>query len=138
MPRAAALSSKGVGALIARDGRAVPPLLQGGGQERGRRGGTENVAGIVGFGVACALAEAELEELRRPLDAQRRYEAAAATFDVDLRFREFDTITAGETALRERDVHVVLTPDRELIWPEEPSRVLGAILWNTLGKRSKP
>jgi ABC-2 type transport system permease protein len=54
--------------------------------------------------------------------------SAAATFDVDLRFREFDTITAGETALRERDVHVVLTPDRELIWPEEPSRVLGAIL----------
>jgi cysteine desulfurase len=48
---------KGVGALITREGAAeVPPLLHGGGQEHGRRGGTENVAGIVGYGVACALA----------------------------------------------------------------------------------
>jgi cysteine desulfurase len=54
---------KGVGALVAAEsGRALPPLLEGGGQERGRRGGTENVAGIVGFGVACALARDELEE----------------------------------------------------------------------------
>lgn len=48
---------KGVGALISRPGAALPPaLLRGGGQEHGLRGGTENVAGIVGFGVACALA----------------------------------------------------------------------------------
>jgi cysteine desulfurase len=53
---------KGVGALVSQGDRILPPLLQGGGQERGRRGGTENVAGIVGFGVACALAQAELEE----------------------------------------------------------------------------
>lgn len=47
---------KGVGALVARDQAAIPPLLLGGGQERGRRGGTENTIGIVGFGVACAAA----------------------------------------------------------------------------------
>jgi cysteine desulfurase len=53
---------KGVGALIARDNAALPAFLHGGGQERGLRGGTENVAGIVGYGLACALAMAEQAE----------------------------------------------------------------------------
>jgi cysteine desulfurase len=52
---------KGIGALIARDQKAIPPLLVGGGQERGLRGGTENVVGIVGYGAACAVAAAEGE-----------------------------------------------------------------------------
>ena len=51
---------KGVGCLAARGGAPVEPLLRGGPQERGRRGGTENVPGIVGFGVACELALREL------------------------------------------------------------------------------
>lgn len=46
---------KGVGALYLRSGRQWPALLLGGGQERERRSGTENVAGIVGFGAACRL-----------------------------------------------------------------------------------
>jgi cysteine desulfurase len=46
---------KGAGALFVRKGLKLPPLLFGH-QERGRRGGTENVPGIVGFGIACALA----------------------------------------------------------------------------------
>ena len=50
----------GVGALWARRGTALTSLLTGGPQERGRRAGTENVAGIVGFGVAARLARAEL------------------------------------------------------------------------------
>jgi cysteine desulfurase len=47
---------KGVGALIKRDQALhfTDPLIKGGGQERGARGGTENVAGIVGFGAAAA------------------------------------------------------------------------------------
>jgi cysteine desulfurase len=52
---------KGAGFLVCRRGSEPPPWLRGGGQERGRRGGTENVAGIVGLGVACELAAAELE-----------------------------------------------------------------------------
>jgi cysteine desulfurase len=52
---------KGVGFLVRRRGIAVEPWLRGGPQERGRRGGTENVAGIVGLGVACELAARELE-----------------------------------------------------------------------------
>jgi cysteine desulfurase len=50
---------KGVGALIADRGVELQPLLHGGGQERGMRGGTENVAGIVGFGMAAELAAQE-------------------------------------------------------------------------------
>jgi cysteine desulfurase len=53
---------KGIGALVVRDGVSVPPFLHGGGQEKGLRGGTENVAGIVGYGIACALASAERAE----------------------------------------------------------------------------
>ena len=51
---------KGVGALVLREGAGVEPLLKGGSQERRRRSGTENVAGIAGFGVAAELARAEL------------------------------------------------------------------------------
>jgi cysteine desulfurase len=51
---------KGVGALVLGRGASVEPLIKGGGQERRRRAGTENVAGIVGFGVAAELASAEL------------------------------------------------------------------------------
>lgn len=53
---------KGVGALILRKGAPFVPLLHGGHQERGRRGGTENVAGIVGFGHAAELARAEIAD----------------------------------------------------------------------------
>ncbi|MBI5478907.1 MAG: cysteine desulfurase [Deltaproteobacteria bacterium] len=56
---------KGVGALCARRDLGLAPILAGGHQERGRRPGTENVAGIVGFGVAAAV-------------ALRRWEADAA------------------------------------------------------------
>ncbi|MEI8235202.1 MAG: aminotransferase class V-fold PLP-dependent enzyme [Verrucomicrobiota bacterium] len=52
---------KGVGALYVSRRTAWSPLLLGGGQERGRRAGTENVPGIVGFGKAAELAAASLE-----------------------------------------------------------------------------
>ncbi len=47
---------QGQGALLVREGLALPSLQKGGGQELGRRGGTENVAGIAGFGLAAELA----------------------------------------------------------------------------------
>jgi cysteine desulfurase len=53
---------QGVGALYVRDGASLEPLLFGGGQERGLRSGTENVAGIVGFGEAARLAREEMDE----------------------------------------------------------------------------
>ncbi len=50
-----------MGALIVRKGFEPGPLIHGGSQERRRRGGTENVPGIVGFGVACDIARIKLE-----------------------------------------------------------------------------
>ncbi len=52
---------KGVGALYLRSGTDLEPLIHGGHQERNRRGGTSNVAGIVGLGVASELVGKELE-----------------------------------------------------------------------------
>ncbi|MGO2683345.1 MAG: cysteine desulfurase family protein [Microbacterium sp.] len=54
---------KGTGALAVRGRVPLEPLLHGGGQERGRRSGTENVAGAVGLAAALELAEAERERL---------------------------------------------------------------------------
>ncbi len=67
---------KGVGALVLRQGVTVEPLIKGGGQERRRRAGTENVSGIVGFGVAAEFASAglgkaaEIGKLRDELEAR--------------------------------------------------------------------
>jgi cysteine desulfurase len=53
---------KGVGALLLAPGAEVAPVLRGGGQEMGRRAGTENVAGIAGFGAAIAAAARDLAD----------------------------------------------------------------------------
>ncbi len=56
---------KGVGALVLRNGAPLPNLLLGGGQERRRRAGTENITGIAGFGAATAAAKAEIATIDR-------------------------------------------------------------------------
>jgi cysteine desulfurase len=53
---------KGVGILVARKSSPYLPLISGGHQERGRRGGTENVAGIIGAGMAASLASRDLKQ----------------------------------------------------------------------------
>jgi cysteine desulfurase len=53
---------KGAGALYIRSGVDITPFIHGGGHENGRRAGTENVAGIAGFGKAAELAREELNE----------------------------------------------------------------------------
>jgi len=56
---------KGIGVLYIRTGTRVRPLIDGGGQERGRRGGTENVAFAVGLAKALEIATARLPEMAR-------------------------------------------------------------------------
>jgi cysteine desulfurase len=62
---------KGIGALYIRKGIKIDNLIHGGGQERARRAGTENIAGIVGLGKAVELATSNLEEENKRLTALR-------------------------------------------------------------------
>lgn len=71
---------KGVGALYVRHGVSLAPQISGGGHERGRRSGTENVAGIVGFGLAATLVTLEREdEMRRLCALSERLTETVAT-----------------------------------------------------------
>ncbi|TWB27787.1 cysteine desulfurase family protein [Nitrospirillum bahiense] len=92
---------QGVGALAVRDGAPLVPILRGGGQERRRRAGTENVAGIVGFGAAAAACDAgafnRLAALRDGLEARLR---AAAP----------DLVVAGAAADRVANTSCLVTP----------------------------
>ena len=79
---------KGIGALVLAEGvLGFEPLLRGGGQELGRRAGTENVAGIAGFGAAAKAARGALEQdavrletLRSRLEGGLRETAGAIVF----------------------------------------------------------
>ncbi len=71
---------KGVGALFVREGVPLKPLVHGGGQERGLRSATENVAGLVGLGKAAEIARTEMSE--------------EALYLVQLRDRLIEQITA--------------------------------------------
>jgi len=67
---------QGVGALIKRDGLLLDPQIKGGGQERGARAGTENVAGIAGFGAAAeAVRRGWAREAARMAILRDRFEA---------------------------------------------------------------
>jgi cysteine desulfurase len=81
---------RGVGALIMDRRVDLVPLVHGGGQEQGLRGGTEDLAGIVGFGRAAELAQAELPQrashargLRDRLEAEVKKLSGARVFSAD-------------------------------------------------------
>jgi cysteine desulfurase len=85
---------KGVGALVRRDGVVPRPIVRGGGQERGLRAGTENVAAIAGFGAAAAAARGRLAQEAVGMRALRdRLEAG-------LRAISSDTVVFGADAER--------------------------------------
>jgi len=71
---------QGVGVLVARHGVRLEPLLRGGGQERERRSGTHNVAGIVGFAAALAATTADRDMAGRQA-AERRDRLVAQVLD---------------------------------------------------------
>jgi len=75
---------QGAGALIRREGLALEPLIKGGGQERGARAGTENVAAIAGFGAAAEAAGRALEvEVARMTALRDQLEAGIKAFASD-------------------------------------------------------
>ncbi|WP_425757013.1 cysteine desulfurase family protein [Ihubacter sp. rT4E-8] len=63
---------KGVGALYVRKGVTIPAFINGGGQEKHRRSGTENVPGITGFGMASQIAEKHFDQRVSAMAAARR------------------------------------------------------------------
>jgi cysteine desulfurase len=78
---------QGVGALVARPYVRLASVLRGGGQERGVRAGTENVAGIAGFGAAAAEALADLSRMQALASLRDKLEASllgAVVFGVDV------------------------------------------------------
>ena len=78
---------KGIGALFVRSGLGLPPLLLGGGQEHGRRAGTENVPGIVGLGLAADLAAAAIQtEMPRVAKMRDEFERGVRALFADARF----------------------------------------------------
>lgn len=75
---------KGVGALVCVDGAPLPVLIAGGGQERGRRAGTENVAAIAGFGAAARLARMDVVAVDAVRDLRDRLERTLRTNATDV------------------------------------------------------
>lgn len=105
----------GVGALFVRQGLGLPPLILGGGQEHGRRGGTENVSGIIGMGQAAELARAALTgdmprvaEMRDALEADVRRLVPQARFHGDPQHRLPNTTNFALPGLDARALLVVL------------------------------
>ena len=90
---------KGVSALYVRRGTRFRPLLRGGHQERGRRAGTENSAGVIGLGMACELAELHMpmitgpiQDLRNKLQEELLVKIPAARITGDIEHRTPNTL----------------------------------------------
>ncbi|MCB2116272.1 MAG: aminotransferase class V-fold PLP-dependent enzyme [Rhodobacteraceae bacterium] len=96
---------KGVGALIVREGLDITALQTGGGQEMGRRSGTENVAGIAGFGAAARAALAELDAGVWDAVAARR-----DALEARLLAAVPETIVVGKGARRLPNTSCLMTP----------------------------
>jgi cysteine desulfurase len=85
---------KGAGALVVRKGAPLDSLFRGSAQEHGHRGGTENVPGIVGLGVAAELARKEVSEEGARVLALRK------GFEAELKLAVPDAVVHGERAPR--------------------------------------
>jgi cysteine desulfurase len=95
---------QGVGALIAREKLPVKSIIVGGGQEHGRRGGTENIAGIAGFGLAASMVPDSLEKMKT-LRAWRN------EIEHELKNHTPDVMLLGQGAKRLPNVSNIYMPD---------------------------
>ncbi len=96
---------KGIGALVIKRGTDVPAQLLGGGQEMGRRAGTENIPGIAGFGAA---AEAAVQDLSNGLWS--RVEGLRNLMEEAIEAGTKDTIFVGKDAARLPNTSCFATP----------------------------
>lgn len=90
---------KGTGLLMIRRGVRLKPLMLGGSQERGRRGGTENVPGIVGLGKAAELARLRLPDMDRVRSLRDHLEARILAEIPDVRIHGADSARLPNTSL---------------------------------------
>jgi cysteine desulfurase len=95
---------QGAGALIRRAGLAPEPLIRGGGQERGFRAGTENVAAIAGFGAAAEAARIGLAS------EPARMAALRDRMEVEIRALTPELVVFGENAPRLPNTSLVAVP----------------------------
>ena len=88
----------GVGALAVRDGLDLLPLMVGGGQERRRRGGTENLTGIAGFGAAAEAAVGDVADQPRLAALRDRIEAGVRSLAPGARVFGADALRLANTS----------------------------------------
>jgi cysteine desulfurase len=96
---------KGIGALILRRGLDVAARIRGGGQEMGRRSGTENLIGIAGFGAAAAAATQDLEN-----GVWDRVDKLRNILEKTLEARAKETIFVGQAEPRLPNTSCIVTP----------------------------
>jgi len=103
---------KGVGVLYISKDVQVRPMIEGGGQERNMRAGTENLYGIVGFAKALELAEARMETDARAIQELKSYLIARLREREDLRF---NGDAEGESLYTVLNVSFPRTSDTEML-----------------------
>lgn len=96
---------KGIGALIIKRGTEIAAQIKGGGQEMGRRAGTENVIGIAGFGAAAEASARDLEQETGP-----KIENLRDILENAIAHSEKDTIFVGNDANRLSNTSCFITP----------------------------
>ncbi|MCK0166368.1 aminotransferase class V-fold PLP-dependent enzyme [Jannaschia sp. S6380] len=96
---------KGIGALVLRRGVEVTARIRGGGQEMGRRSGTENIAGIAGFGAAAEAAAGDVER-----DAWKRVAELRTFLETSLEGADNPTILVGKESRRLPNTSCLVTP----------------------------
>jgi cysteine desulfurase len=97
---------KGIGALVIRDHLDLVPMMRGGGQERRRRAGTENLAAIAGFGAAAEAALADFKAVARITKLRDLLEAAACEIAPE-------TIVIARTAPRLANTAALALPGKQ-------------------------
>ena len=96
---------RGVGALVIRDGVSLPAFVKGGGQERRRRGGTESVAAIAGFGAAA-------EALADETDAAERAEGLRAQLEQGVKRMTPEAVIVAQDAARITNTSCIALPGK--------------------------